>query len=195
MSGCARRSLRSHPRINPSAQPSDVAGGSRSKALELTLIVEWCGFAAGSCAAVPFCGGEPAREGGLTADRFLYARTWSNCRSCRRLRSFDLASAFALALDLLPLRQASLRDRSRNEGTPSPSERAVRRGKAFGLPFRWAGTPAFEKVSRCKSETASRSTRSNGYASKTHKNPNPRQTKTPGITRAFCIDLINERGK
>ncbi|SDS92818.1 hypothetical protein SAMN05216579_2005 [Pseudomonas granadensis] len=41
VSGCARRSLRSHARINPSAQPSDVAGGSRSKALELTLIVEW----------------------------------------------------------------------------------------------------------------------------------------------------------
>ncbi|SDT26822.1 hypothetical protein SAMN05216496_3834 [Pseudomonas sp. Z003-0.4C(8344-21)] len=41
VSGCARRSLRSHARINPSTQPSDVAGGSRSKALELTLIVEW----------------------------------------------------------------------------------------------------------------------------------------------------------
>ncbi|WP_323174994.1 hypothetical protein, partial [Pseudomonas atacamensis] len=37
-------------RINPSTQPSDVAGGS--KALELALIVEWCGFAAGSCAAL-----------------------------------------------------------------------------------------------------------------------------------------------
>ena len=43
------RSLRSHARINPSAQPSDVAGDarsrsrsrSRSRALELTLIVEW----------------------------------------------------------------------------------------------------------------------------------------------------------
>jgi hypothetical protein len=36
--GCAARSLRSHPRINPSTQPSDGAG--RSKAvLELTLIV------------------------------------------------------------------------------------------------------------------------------------------------------------
>jgi hypothetical protein len=33
------RSLRSHARINPSTQPSDVAGGSRSRALELTLIV------------------------------------------------------------------------------------------------------------------------------------------------------------
>ena len=45
---CVVRSLRSHARINPSTQPSDVAGGSkaRSKALELTLIVEWCGFAA-----------------------------------------------------------------------------------------------------------------------------------------------------
>ena len=65
------RSLRSHARINPSTQPSDVAGGSRSKALELALIVEWGGFAAGSCAAFAFCGSEPAREGGLTADLFL----------------------------------------------------------------------------------------------------------------------------
>ena len=56
VSGCARRSLRSHARINPSAQPSDVAGGSRSKALELALIVEWGGCAAGSCAALFFCG-------------------------------------------------------------------------------------------------------------------------------------------
>ena len=49
------RSLRSHTRINPSAQPSDVAGDARSRARELTLIVEWleaggwlgiwCGFA------------------------------------------------------------------------------------------------------------------------------------------------------
>jgi len=47
------RSLRSHARINPSTQPSDVASGSRSKAvLELALIVEWGGFAAGSCAAL-----------------------------------------------------------------------------------------------------------------------------------------------
>jgi hypothetical protein len=48
------RSLRSHARINPSTQPSDVAGESkaRSKALELALIVEWGGFAAGSCAAL-----------------------------------------------------------------------------------------------------------------------------------------------
>ena len=36
--GCAARSLRSHPRINPSTQPSDGAGRSRA-VLELTLIV------------------------------------------------------------------------------------------------------------------------------------------------------------
>ncbi|VVO20722.1 hypothetical protein PS718_04193 [Pseudomonas fluorescens] len=54
--GCAKRSLRSHPRINPGTKPSDVARVSRSKAAaELTLIL---------------------------------------CRSCRRLRSFDLDSAF-----------------------------------------------------------------------------------------------------
>ncbi|RRW59725.1 hypothetical protein EGJ53_26605, partial [Pseudomonas fluorescens] len=56
-------------------QPSDVAGGSRSKALELALIVEWGGFAAGSCAALLllllFCGSEPAREGGPQVNPFL----------------------------------------------------------------------------------------------------------------------------
>ncbi|WP_235374501.1 hypothetical protein, partial [Pseudomonas fluorescens] len=31
-------------------------------ALELALIVEWGGFAAGSCAALLFCGSEPARD-------------------------------------------------------------------------------------------------------------------------------------
>ncbi|VVP82033.1 hypothetical protein PS925_00591 [Pseudomonas fluorescens] len=35
--GCAKRSLCSHARINPSTQPSDVARGSRSRAGELTL--------------------------------------------------------------------------------------------------------------------------------------------------------------
>ena len=82
VSGCARRSLRSHARINPSTQPSDVAGGSRSRALELALIVECGGFAAGICAALLLllilC--EPAREGGLTADPFLAGRARSNCR-------------------------------------------------------------------------------------------------------------------
>ena len=36
--GFAKRSLRSHPRMNPSTQPSDVARGSRAAA-ELTLIL------------------------------------------------------------------------------------------------------------------------------------------------------------
>jgi hypothetical protein len=35
--GFAKRSLRSHARINPGTKPSDVARGSRSKAGELTL--------------------------------------------------------------------------------------------------------------------------------------------------------------
>ena len=54
-----------------------------------------------AAALLCFCGSEPAREGGLTADLFL-SGTRSNCRSCRRLRSFDLAFALAsaLALDL-----------------------------------------------------------------------------------------------
>jgi len=76
VSGCARRSQRSHARINPSTQPSEVARGSRSRAvLELALIVEWGGFAAGSCAALLFVGAGLLRaailEGGLTADLFL----------------------------------------------------------------------------------------------------------------------------
>ncbi|GEM_PF-4699179 len=142
VSGCARRSLRSHARINPSTQPSDVAGGSRSRALELALIVEWCGFAAGSCAALLLLLWERACSRRRSARQPIPIEfTRSNCRSCRRLRSFDLAFAFVFALafdpalDLFPLRQASLQDRSRNEGTPSFSERAVRRGKAFWVTF------------------------------------------------------------
>ena len=38
--GFAKRSLRSHPRINPGTKPADAAGESRSKAAaELTLIL------------------------------------------------------------------------------------------------------------------------------------------------------------
>ena len=36
-------------------------------------------------------------------------------------------------------------------------------GQSLLLPFCWAGTPAFEKGSRCKSETISSRDRSNGY--------------------------------
>ncbi|TKJ72048.1 hypothetical protein PkoCFBP13504_29090 [Pseudomonas koreensis] len=41
------------------------------------------------------------------------------------------------------------------------------------VPFCWAGTPAFEKGTRCKSETARGPSHSNGYAPKTH-GPNKR---------------------
>ncbi|WP_206662986.1 hypothetical protein, partial [Pseudomonas sp. Sample_9] len=50
-----------------------------------------------AAALLCFCGSEPAREGGLTADLFLSGMR-STCRSCRRLRSFDLAFALASAL-------------------------------------------------------------------------------------------------
>ena len=87
MFGFAKRSLRSHPRINPSTQPSDVARGSRSKAvLELTLIV--LSGEKRMRAAFVFCGSQPAGDGGLRADQFpadcmrsLWERAWSGRRS------------------------------------------------------------------------------------------------------------------
>ncbi|WP_323170836.1 hypothetical protein, partial [Pseudomonas atacamensis] len=73
-----RRSLRSHARINPSTQPSDVAGGSRSKAGALTLGLRangHCVEAAEGCDLLPllllFCGSEPAREDGLQVNPSL----------------------------------------------------------------------------------------------------------------------------
>ena len=70
--GCAKRSLRSHARMNPSAQPSDVApwikikSGTRANA----HCVEWGGFAA--CGARNLnCRSQPAGEGGLRADQSL----------------------------------------------------------------------------------------------------------------------------
>jgi hypothetical protein len=74
--GCAKRSLRSHPRINPSTQPSDVARGSRSRAGELTL-----GLLSGEkhCGLLIFVGAELAREGGLKADQSLSEYTEPNC--------------------------------------------------------------------------------------------------------------------
>ncbi|WP_285358866.1 hypothetical protein, partial [Pseudomonas sp. lyk4-R2A-10] len=55
---------------------------------------------------------------------------------------------------------------------------------------------AFEKVTRCKSETASGSSRSNGYTPKTQAQAqNPDKQKRPALSRASCIDLISERGK
>jgi hypothetical protein len=102
VSGCARRSLRSHARINPCAQPSDVAGGSRSKALELALIVEWGGFAAGSCAALVFCA-SPARDGALLVNQFpsdTYDPTVGAAEGCDLLILFCIsvgASLLAMA--------------------------------------------------------------------------------------------------
>ncbi|MEN5312357.1 hypothetical protein, partial [Pseudomonas koreensis] len=49
--GFAKRSLRSHPRINPSTQPAEGAGTARSRAFgELTL-----GHLSGEEPAVGFC--------------------------------------------------------------------------------------------------------------------------------------------
>ena len=52
-----------------------------------------------------------------------------------------------------------------NAGAKEP--RALARGRTlgepFGGPFCWAGTPAFEKGTRRKGETASRRYRRNGY--------------------------------
>ncbi len=57
--GFAARSLRSHPRINPSTQPSDGAGTSRA-VLELTLIVlSGEELAAGFCVLCLICLPQP----------------------------------------------------------------------------------------------------------------------------------------
>jgi len=58
-------------------------------------------------------------------------------------------------------------DESRNEGTPSHSEVPNAGAKPFAYFL------AFEKVSRCKSGTASRNTRKNGYT------PNPKSLVGP----------------
>ena len=74
--GFAKRSLRSHPRINPSTQPAEGASTARSRAAaELTLILlsgeEPKRCEVGAALLLLFCGSELAREGGLTADLFL----------------------------------------------------------------------------------------------------------------------------
>jgi hypothetical protein len=63
-------------------------------------------------------------------------------------------------------------DGHRSEGTLSLSEVPYAGAKPFGLPFR-----RLEKVTRCKSETASGNTRSNGYAPNPNPNPNPKQNQ------------------
>ncbi|WP_323162412.1 hypothetical protein, partial [Pseudomonas glycinae] len=55
---------------------------------------------------------------------------------------------------------------------------------------------AFEKGTRCKSETIRSRYRSNGYTPKTQaQTQNPDKQKRPALSRASCIDLISERGK
>lgn len=80
-------------------------------------------------------------------------------------------------------------DGHRSEGTPSPGEVPYAGAKPFAY-FSASG-----KVSRCKSETASSPNRSNGYAPKTKEAIKPQTNKNARQSRAFCIDLINERGK
>ncbi|SDE01903.1 hypothetical protein SAMN04490189_4043 [Pseudomonas koreensis] len=77
------RSLRSHPRMNPSTQPADGALRSRAAA-ELTLIL--LSGEKRMRSAVDFCGScgatiRLASDGGLTADQSPAERTQSNCRS------------------------------------------------------------------------------------------------------------------
>ncbi|SDV05818.1 hypothetical protein SAMN05216558_2439 [Pseudomonas vancouverensis] len=74
---CVERSLRSHPRINPSTQPAEGAGRSKA-AVELTLIllsgekrVVCAGLALALALLLRFCGSELARDDGLTATLFL----------------------------------------------------------------------------------------------------------------------------
>jgi hypothetical protein len=78
--GFAKRSLRSHPRINPSTQPAEGASRSRAAA-ELALILL-------SGAALPHavhtnqnCRPSPARDGGLRADQSPPEHTQLNCGS------------------------------------------------------------------------------------------------------------------
>jgi hypothetical protein len=68
-------------------------------------------------------------------------------------------------------------DGHRSEGTLSLSEVPYAGAKPFGLPFR-----RLEKVTRCKSETASGNTRSNGYAPNPKK-PNPLTRSLAKVTR------------
>ena len=68
-------------------------------------------------------------------------------------------------------------DGHRSEGTLSLSEVPYAGAKPFGLPFR-----RLEKVTRCKSETASGDTRRNGYAPNPKK-PNPVTRSLAKVTR------------
>jgi len=98
------RSLRSHARINPSTQPSDVAGDARSKALELTLIVEW--LEAGGWLLI--CGGfslTPALS------------PWRGSRFVSRSElEYDWVSQVGVSLQVTTVSPLSLRERVRVRG-------------------------------------------------------------------------------
>ncbi len=84
--GCAKRSLRSHPRINPSSQPSDVARVSRSRSRaspELALIV-LSGERRRRCAVCAECG----------VRCFALAFLWERACSRRRPDSRPISSGF-----------------------------------------------------------------------------------------------------
>ena len=69
-------------------------------------------------------------------------------------------------------------------------------GQSLLLTFRWAGIPAFGKVSRCKSETISSHYRSNGYVhhqklrrlSQSHRE----QARLPQVLRSLAITAATD---
>ena len=72
-------------------------------------------------------------------------------------------------------------DGHRSEGTPSLSEGPYVRGETFGY------FGAFAKVTRCKSETASRNPRRNGYTRKTNKSlVGPKAAKFKQPDARYC---------
>jgi hypothetical protein len=112
--GFAKRSLRSHPRINPSTQPAEGASTARSRAAaELTLILlsgekqKRCEVGAALLLLLLFCRSEPAREGGPTADQFLAGGTQFQCGS-EPARDGGLPTDLFLADVLIPTVGVSL---------------------------------------------------------------------------------------
>ena len=71
-------------------------------------------------------------------------------------------------------------DGHRSEGTLSLSEVPYAGAKPFRLPFR-----RLEKVTRCKSETASRNAKKNGYAP----NPKPKKARFSRIAPSSYIAI------
>ena len=105
--GFAKRSLRSHPRINPGTKPADGAGGSRSRAAaELALILLSGGRA---CDRLLFCVGAAPHASPLPRERGpicglfkIGVRLSMSCRrsSSRRLGQSPLRLAFWIQLTL-----------------------------------------------------------------------------------------------